>query len=134
MLGSRFAALEDLLEPETQEETMETEENVEVVRLRQAQVAGKDSKAKGKAKLTLDDDMTCKDEVTLNVYHIEITNNLKGMSKPGVAEPIRVVSPYGEPKRTEKKLLKDISNRLEAQPVITKTNRSGLRNVFGEIE
>lgn len=55
------------------------------------------------------------------------------MSKQSVAERIWVVGPYGESNKLEKKPLKDISNRLEAQPIILKPGRTGLCNIFEKL-
>lgn len=124
--GSRFEALGDLVEPVTQEVSIETKANVDSVNRPQVHGTDMDPKAKGKAKLTLDDGSKRNDNVTLSVSHMDITKNLKESYKSGVTERIRVVGPQEEPKKTEKKPLKDISNRLEAQPVITKANQTGL--------
>lgn len=81
-------------------------------------------------KQTPEDATRRKEEVTFSVSHGSLTQSLQPLSNQRAADRIRVVGPNGETKKTKDKPLKEITNKLVAQPVILKSNWSGLKQSF----
>lgn len=88
--------------------------------------AGKDeSEAK-----TLDDEGMDIEELILSVSHEELAKSIKPLFRRGHVERIKVVGPNTETKRTKERPLREITNKLVAQPAILKPNWAGSRQAF----
>lgn len=97
------------------------------------QVEGHGSEEMRSSDQNLGENSGVNDKINLSVSHDSIAKSLRPLSKNGLAERIWVLGPNGEPKKLKERSLKEITNRLEVQPRISKVGRSGLRQVVEKL-
>lgn len=127
MLGLRYEVLGDHIEPTDSREALEGHGAQKKVSDMNAQGYGSNTKANSETDLTLDGPAGRKDEITLRVSHESLTHNLCPMSNKGVADRIKLTGPNGETMKTKEKPLKEITNKLVAQPINIKPSWARLR-------
>lgn len=74
-----------------------------------------------------------KDKISLSVSHENIIHSFHQISKQGVLDRFWVVGPNREPKKLKEKPLKEITSKLEAQPINLKRGHTRLRQIIEKL-
>lgn len=128
--GSRFVVLDDQEGMEIDMNELKWSESLGTDFALGAHYEERRGKEKVHAEGTSDVEVEAHDEVHLNVSHVELTTNLKNLSKIGPEIIKWTINPsVGRLKKTKENVLSDITNQLEVRPV--KLNQSQAESKLG---